>query len=179
LQARTGIVGETMDTERPPAAHQFEAELEVIGINPFVSVPAPVLEAVFDAAGKRTGPIPICGIVNDAPYRQSLVRYRGAWRLYVNTTMLKDSPRRVGERLSLTIAHDPVGRAAPASPEFDRALAENAAAKAVFDALTPSRQREIVRYIAALKASASVDRNVARAIAFLTGEGRFIGSDKP
>ena len=93
--------------------------------------------------------------------------------------MLKDLPRRVGERLSLTIAHDPIGRAAPASPELDRALAENAAAKAVFDALTPSRQREIVRYIAALKSSASVDRNVARAIAFLTGEGRFIGSDKP
>jgi hypothetical protein len=179
LQGRTGIVGETMDTEPPPAAHQFEAELEIIGINPFVSVPEPVLEALFDAAGRRTGPIAICGMLNDAPYRQSLVRFRGAWRLYVNTTMLKDSPRLVGERLTLTVAHDPIGRSAPASPEFERALADNAAAKATFDALTPSRQREIVCYIAALKSPANVERNVARAIAFLTGEGRFIGSDKP
>ena len=49
----------------------------------------------------------------------------------------------------------------------------------MFDALRPSRQREIVRDIASLKSPASVARNVARAIAFLTGEGRFIGSDKP
>lgn len=171
-----------MDPKPPtstPAAHPFEAELEIIGINPFVSVPEPILEAIFAAAGKRAGPIPIAGIVNDRPYKQSLVRYRGAWRLYVNTTMLKDSPRRVGERLTLAVAHDPLGRPAPASPDFDRGLAENAAAKAVFDALTPSRQREIVRYIAALKSPTSVKRNIARAIAFLTGEGRFIGSDKP
>jgi bacteriocin resistance YdeI/OmpD-like protein/uncharacterized protein DUF1905 len=164
---------------KQPVARRFEVELEIIGINPFVSVPEPILEAIFDAAGKRTGPIPIAGTVNDAPYKQSLVRYRGAWRLYVNTAMLKDSPRRVGERLRLTVAHDPIGRAAPASPEFERALAEHPAAKAVFDGLRPSRQREIVRYIAALKSPASVERNVARAIAFLTGEGRFVGLDKP
>jgi hypothetical protein len=163
----------------PPAAHPFEAELEIIGINPFVSVPEPILEALFDAAGRRTGPIPIWGTVNDAPYKQSLVRFQGDWRLYVNTAMLKDSPRRLGERLSLTVAHDPVGRAEPASPEFERALAEHPEAKAVFGALRPSRQREIVRYIASLKSAASTQRNVARAIAFLTGQGRFIGSDKP
>ena len=162
-----------------PAARTFDAELEIIGINPFVSVPEPILEAIFDAAGKRTGPIPICGTVNGSDYQQSLVRYGGAWRLYVNTTMLKDSPRRVGERLTLTVAHDPIGRAPPASPAFERALAEHPAAKATFDGLRPSRQREIVRYIASLKSPASVERNVARAIAFLTGDGRFIGSEKP
>lgn len=159
--------------------HRFEAELEIIGINPFVSVPEPILEAIFAAAGKRTGPIQICGTVNGADYQQSLVRYAGAWRLYVNTAMLKDSPRRVGERLAVTVAHDPVGRPAPTSPAFEQALANHPEAKAVFDTLPPSRQREIVRYLAALKSPASIERNIARAIAFLTGEGRFIGSDKP
>ena len=163
----------------PPRGHSFEAELEIVGINPFVTAPEPILEAIFAAAGRRSGPIPIAGTVNGAPYQQSLVRYRGAWRLYVNTAMLKDSPRRIGERLALTVAHDPIGRAAPASPEFDRALAAHPQAKAVFDGLRPSRQREIVRYIASLKSPASTQRNVARAIAFLIGEGRFIGSDKP
>jgi hypothetical protein len=157
----------------------FEAELEIIGINPFVSVPEPILAAIFAAAGARKGPIPICGEINGVFYRQSLVRYRGAWRLYVNTTMLKDSPRRIGERIRLTAAHDPVGRARPISPELDRALAENAAARAVFDALPPSRRLEIVRYVAALKSPASTQRNVARAIAFLNGQGRFIGRDRP
>jgi hypothetical protein len=157
----------------------FEAELDIIGINPFVSVPEPVLEAIFAAAGGRKGPIPICGEINGVFYRQSLVRFRGAWRLYVNTTMLKDSPRRIGERVRLTAAHDPVGRARPVSPELDRALAANAEARAMFDALPPSRRFEIVRYIAALKSPASTQRNVARAIAFLTGKGRFIGRDRP
>jgi hypothetical protein len=166
-------------TDGASPASAFEAELEIIGINPFVSVPEPVLEAIFAAAGTRKGPIAICGEINGAPYQQSLVRYAGAWRLYVNTTMLKGSPRRIGERVRVTAAHDRVGRAVPASPELDQALAANPAAKAVFDALPPSRRLEIVRYIAMLKSPASTERNVARAIAFLTGEGRFVGRDRP
>ena len=166
-------------TMRRPRQHRFEPELEIIGINPFVSVPDPVLEAIFAAAGRRTGPIAVCGEINGDLYQQSLVRYRGAWRLYVNTTMLKDSPRRVGERITLTVGYDPVGRAAPVSPELERALADSPSAKAVFDALPPSRRLEIVRYIAALKSPDSTRRNVARAIAFLNGEGRFVGRDKP
>ena len=162
-----------------PSTHPFEAELQIVGINPFVSVPGPILEAIFEAAGKRTGPIPIAGSVNGAPYQQSLVRHQGAWRLYVNTAMLKNSPRRIGERLELTVAHDPVGRDAPASPEFERALAAHPQAKAVFEGLRPSRQREIVRYIASLKSPASRERNVARAVAFLMGEARFVGLDRP
>ena len=165
--------------DSPASVNAFEAELEIIGINPFVSVPGPVLEAIFAAAGTRKGPIAICGEVNGAPYQQSLVRYAGAWRLYVNTTMLKDSPRRIGERVHVTVARDPVGRPAPASADFDQALAAHPAARAVFDALPPSRRLEIVRYIAALKSPASVERNIARAIAFLTGEGRFVGRDRP
>ena len=157
----------------------FEAELEIIGINPFVSVPEAALEAIFAAAGARKGPIPIRGEINGAAYQQSLVRYAGAWRLYVNTTMLINSPRRIGERVHVCVAHDPVGRALPTSPAFERALAANGAAKAVFDALPHGRRREIVRYIAALKSPASVERNVARAIAFLTGKDRFIGRDRP
>jgi len=158
---------------------RFTAALEIIGINPFVSLPEPILEAIFAQAGKRKGPIAVHGTVNGVAYRQSLVRYRGAWRLYVNTAMLKNSPRRVGERLRLTIAHDVVGRPAPVSPEFDRALAANPAAKAVFDGLRASRQREIVRYVASLKSPASVARSIERALAFLTGHGRFVGLDKP
>jgi len=173
----TRYAEEPADGDSP--ATVFEAELEIIGINPFVSVPEPVLEAIFAAAGVRKGPIAIRGEINGAAYQQSLVRYAGAWRLYVNTAMLKNSPRRIGERVHVSVAHDPVGRPAPASAEFDRALAANPAARAVFDALPPSRRLEILRYIAMLKSPVSVARSVARAIAFLNGEGRFVGRDKP
>lgn len=58
-------------------------------------------------------------------------------------------------------------------------LDDTPAARAVFDGLAPSRQREIVRYIDGLKTEASVDRNVERARDFLLGRGRFIGRDHP
>ncbi|HUC83166.1 MAG TPA: hypothetical protein VMR70_19810 [Flavisolibacter sp.] len=68
--------------------HRFKARIEIIGINPFVFVPDVILNALFQKAGVQKGPIPICGTINDKFYQQTLVRYQGSWRLYINTTML-------------------------------------------------------------------------------------------
>lgn len=157
----------------------FKAEIAQIGINPFVFVPEEVLAGIFKRAGKEKGPIPICGSVNEKPYKQTLVKYRGHWRLYINTTMLKNSPKRIGEVIEISVTYDGASRQLTAHPKLLKALKENPAARSVFDGLIPSRQHEIVRYIAALKTEASVDRNVERAIAFLTGKARFIGRDNP
>jgi len=40
-------------------------------------------------------------------------------------------------------------------------------------------KKEIVRYIAHLKKEESVDKNIKKALLFLTGKERFIGRDKP
>lgn len=55
------------------------------------------------------------------------------------------------------------------------ALEANDEARAVFDGLPPSRQKEIVRYIASLKNDESVERNVARAISFFARQGTLRG----
>ena len=60
---------------------------------------------------------------------------------------------------------------------FLRALAASPAAASAFEALPPSRRMEIVRYLARLKSEAALERNVAKAIAFLEGRGRFAGRD--
>lgn len=159
--------------------HEFIAPLEIIGVNPFVQVPEPVLQAIFEQAKKDKGPIPICGTVNDKPYRQTLVKFAGAWRLYINLQMLRNSPDRIGETLKITVAFDPKDRTIEVHPKLKLALAANVEARAVFDRLPPSRQQEIVRYIARLKTEASRDRNIIRAINFLLGKERFIGRDKP
>ena len=158
---------------------RFSADLEIVGINPFVHVPDDVLESLFEQAGKRKGPIPIRGAVNGRPFVQTLVRFRGAWRLYVNTEMLPDSPRRLGERLAFTVAFDPADRTPVPHPWLVAALEEDDAARRVYDGLPASRQAEIVRYIARLKTDASIRRNVSRAIDFLHGKARFIGRDGP
>lgn len=159
--------------------HEFKAELKIIDINPFVYVPDAILSDLFTQAGKTKGPIPIRGELNGKPYQQTLVRFRGEWRLYVNTTMLPDSPQRIGEEVTITVEYDPADRTIEPHPKLAQALQENPEAQQVFDSLPPSRQKEIVRYFSFLKTEESVDKNVKRAIGFLLGQERFIGRDKP
>jgi len=155
--------------------YEFTAQLEIIGINPFVSVPDEVLVTIKAQAGKDKGPIPIKGFINGSPFLQTLVKYSGSWRLYVNMEMLKDSPKRIGEVVILKIAFDPSERIIAPHPKLADALAENKQAREQFDALAPYMQKEIVRYISLLKTEASIERNVAKAIDFLLGNGSFIG----
>jgi len=157
--------------------NSFEAQLEIIGINPFVFIPEEILLQLFQQSAKTKGPIRVKGTVNGKEYRQTLVRYKGEWRLYINLQMLANSPRRIDEKLTLTIAFDPEERTVNMHPKFLRALAENPAAKQAFEALIPSRRFEIIRYIAQLKTEESVDRNVQKAILHLEGKGRFAGRD--
>lgn len=159
--------------------NHFTAQLEIIGINPFVSVPENVLNSVMFAAGKNKGPIPIKGTINGIEFQQTLVKYQGAWRLYVNTSMLKNSPKRIGELVQLTIVFDSSDRSLSPHPKLLSALGQNKQAKDKFDTLTPSLQKEIIRYISFLKTEASIDRNVAKAIDFLLGKGPFVGRKVP
>ena len=157
----------------------FTAKLEIIGINPFVPVPNNVLDALTSAAGKNKGPIPIKGTINGIAFQQTLVRYHGAWRLYVNTNMLKSSPKRIGEVIELMVAFDSSDRSIHPHPKLLQALKQNKQAKDKFDTLTPSLQKEIIRYISFLKTRASIDRNVAKAVDFLLGKGSFVGRKTP
>lgn len=86
--------------------------------------------------------------------------------------MLKDSPKRIGEIIEVTIQFDPKDRTIIPPPAFAEALNENEIAKKAFDALTPSRQKEIVKYIAALKTPESITKNIRRAVASLQTLGR-------
>jgi hypothetical protein len=159
--------------------NRFKAEIQIIGINPFVSIPEKILKAILKEANKEKGPIPICGTVNDKPYKQTLVKYKGEWRLYINTTMLKDSPKHIGKIIHVTVKHDPELRVIEAPEKFLKALKANKKAKAVFDGLIPSMKLEIVRYLARLKTEEALDKNITRALNFLLGKERFIGRDKP
>lgn len=159
--------------------NKFKAEIEIIGVNPFVFMPENILQDIFEQAGKNKGHIPIKGTINDKPYKQTLVKYNGEWRLYINTSMLKNSPKRVGETVELTIAFDPDSREIEPPARFVEILHANEEAKTVFNGLPASRKLEIVRYLANLKTEDILEKNITRAINFLVGNGRFIGRDKP
>lgn len=162
-----------------PTIYRFKATIAIIGINPYVTVPEKILQAIFKMAGKDKGPIPICGTVNDKPYKQTLVKYGGAWRLYINTAMLKNSPQHVGSSITITVTYDPASRTVKPPEAFVKALAANAAAQAIFDGLPASRRLEIVRYLANLKTEQALQKNIEKAVDFLLGKTRFVGRDKP
>jgi len=158
---------------------KFKAAIEIIGVNPFVQLPGPILEELFGKAGKDKGFIPVCGTVNGKKFTQTLLKFKGLWRLYINTSMLPKSPKRIGEIIEITIDIDTNDRAITPHPKLVKALEENTAAKKTFERLTPSRQKEIIRYISSLKTEESIERNIEKALGFLTGKNRFVGRDKP
>lgn len=159
--------------------HTFQATLERIGINPYVYVPEEILAEIFKQAGKTKGPIPIRGTLHGTPYKQTLVKYAGAWRLYINMVMLKNSPQRIGEVVEITVEHDPEPREILPPAQFLAALATQPEAQRVYESLPASRRLEINRYLARLKTEESRGRNTLKALDFLLGKGRFVGRDTP
>ncbi|QQR86084.1 MAG: DUF1905 domain-containing protein [Flavobacteriales bacterium] len=157
----------------------FKAHIAIIGINPYVLLPESTLAQLFAQAGKDKGPIPVHGTIDGHAFIQTLVKYAGAWRLYLNGPMLKAAKRGVGDTVRIRIAFDPRDRSIPMPPALEAALKENNKARKVFDALSPSRRKEIMRYIGHLKSEEAIRKNVARAIGFLEGRERFAGRDKP
>jgi len=157
----------------------FAAKIYKIGINPYVLLPAKVLKELFKDVGKDKGHIPIKGTINDYPFIQTLVKYSGKWRLYLNTPLRKGAASEVGDTVNINIQFDTDERTTPMHPALHSALQKNKKANAVFAQLPPSRQKEIKRYINHLKTEEAIKKNIQRAIDFLLDKERFIGRDNP
>jgi hypothetical protein len=149
---------------------RFTSIIYKIGINPVVDPPDQILDIIFDQVGRSKGPIPVRGRLNNTAFVQTLVKYRGAWRLYINGLMLKDSGTTIGDTVQIEIEFDPRPRDVPVPDELRSALDRDENARSVFEALSPSRQKEIFRYIGSLKSAESVNRNVERVLKHLHGE---------
>ena len=158
---------------------KFRAKIEIIGVNPYVYLPDRVLRQIFAQAGKDKGKIPVKMKIDGYAFTQTLIKWSGAWRLYLNTPMRKAAKKDVGDTANFEIDFDPKKRTVPMNPKFAKALRANKEAKKVYDGLRPSLQLEINRYFSFLKSEEAVDRNVTKAIRFLLGKGRFVARDKP
>jgi hypothetical protein len=158
---------------------KFSAKIEIIGVNPFVYLPDRILKLIFNQAKKDKGKIPVKIKIDGHEFIQTLVKYSGSWRLYLNTPMRKAAGKDVGDTAKFEITYDSVKRVITAHPKLINALNDNPKAKKIFDNLAPSLRLEIVRYISFLKTEESINRNIIKAVKFLMGKERFIGRDKP
>src|SRR5512143_4132091 len=110
----------------------FTARIKIIGVNPYVRVPDAVLRTLFKAAARSTGPLPVRGALNGQEYKQTVVKYQGMWRLYLNTQMRRSAGIDVGDLARLVIEFDPVPRIVPMHPTLGTALAKDKAARRAF-----------------------------------------------
>ena len=149
---------------------RFTAKISKIGINPYVGLPEDVLNTLFKQADKNKGPIPVRGTLDGKRFKQTLVKYQGAWRLYLNTQMRQAAGIDVGDDTKVEIEFGPEPRIVPIHPKFSRALSKNKEAKASFEKLAPSRQREILRYLNSMKTDESLVRNIEKIIQHLLGQ---------
>lgn len=153
---------------------KFAAQIYIISkINPVVDVPDEVLEYLFAKAGTRTGAIPVKGKLNGANFTHNIVKYLGAWRLYLNGPM-REAARIAGtgdgETARVEIDHDSTPRIEPMPLLLEKALKKNKTARMEFEKLSPSRQKEIQRYLNSMKSEESLVRNVEKIIKHLLGQ---------
>jgi hypothetical protein len=162
---------------------RFLGKISIINGNPFVRPPDGVLQNVFEQAQKKTSPIPIRGKINGAKFTQSLVRYQGDWRLYVNIIMAKAAKitfsksirEIVGNEASFELAFDPHPPEYAMVSFLQKSLDKHPKAREHWDQLPPSRQKEVLRYFSWLKSDAAKERNLKKIIEVLTGgEARFM-----
>ena len=99
---------------------KFFAVIEVIGVNPFVYLPDKVLKYLFVQAGKNKGNIPVRIKTDGHEFTQTLVKYSGHWRLYLNTPMRKAAKKEVGDSANFEIAFDPKKRVIKPHPAFQK-----------------------------------------------------------
>jgi len=148
----------------------FSATIRLLGVNPYVAVPARERKRIFTAAARDKGPIPVRGRIDATPFRQTFVKYQGEWRLYLNTPVRRAAGKDVGHRVTVEVEFDPTPRKEPAPPALKRAFLQHAGARAAFEALPASRKKEIYRYINGLKTEPSRLRNIQTVIGHLSGE---------
>lgn len=150
--------------------HTFKATIEVINGNPYVHVPQRVLQTIFAEAKKEKSPIPVHGTINGKRYIQTLVRYAGDWRLYINGIMFKAASVGVGDTVHMTVDFDPKPRVFPMPKELRAVLNKHPKAQAAYNALPPYRKKEICRYLGFMKTQKTLDKNVQIILAHLLGK---------
>jgi hypothetical protein len=143
------------------AALRFHATIRIVGVNPYVQVSA-----------IRAGTL--------KPWRINMMPTGdGAFYLYLHGDVRRASNTKVGQRVLVDVEFDSTYRNGPMHrmPDwFRKPLAANRQAASAWKRLTPSRKKEILRYLSQLRSADARERNVRRALAALSGTGtRYMG----
>src|SRR5579859_5115220 len=163
--ARLGIYMATSD---------FVAVIEIRGVNPFILVSAFRANAIKPGWRK---PLPVLVRINGKPENAWRINMMpagdGSFYLYLRGDVRKASGTTVGDRVRVEIDFNASYRNGPQHPMpkwFKQALSENVQAIKNWNALVPSRKKEILRHFSSLKSPGARARNLSKALRVLSGE---------
>lgn len=161
---------------------KFTAKIEITGLNPYVRV-SKARAAKLHKDWKR--PMPVVVQINGQPkpawHINMMPMGNGDFYLYLAGEVRKASNTKVGDVVEVDVAFDPAYKSGPTHPMpawFRDALDKHPVAKANWEALIPSRQKEVLRYFSWLKSDETKERNLEKALHVLSGKpGRFMARD--
>lgn len=107
------------------------------------------------------------GTIAKTPYRSSTARYGGVMYLGVHKATVARAGLTVGDTVDVTIETDLEPREVDVPADLASALEENAQAKAAWNALSPSHQREYARAVAEAKRATTRARRIDKTIEVL------------
>ena len=148
--------------------HTFKAKLEAgLGGGVFVRVPFDV-EKVF---GKKR--VPITADIDGEPYRGTLVRMGTPDHcLGVLKAIREKIGKQVGDAVEVSLREDTEERKVVVPADLTSALRRNKEARAFFEKLSYTHQKEYVTWIAEAKKEETRKARVARTIEMLTAKKR-------
>lgn len=159
---------------------QLTRAVEVRGINPYIFV---FKKEAARIKQQWRRPMPVLVKINSGSstsWRTNMMPDGGGnFYLYLHGQMRQVSGAKVGDTITIELEFDDEYRNGPLHdiPDwFSKALNESPTAKSNWHKLSPSRQKEVLRYFANLKSEEAKSRNRKRAISALEGNvTRFMG----
>ncbi|ATY31554.1 hypothetical protein CVN68_05830 [Sphingomonas psychrotolerans] len=151
----------------------FDGLIEIRGINPLVFVSA---ERANEIRPGWRRPMPVLVQLNGKPtpaWRINMMPAGdGSFFLYLDGRLRKQAEVDVGDMVAVSVHFDSDYRTGPQHamhPAFAAGLESSPDIKARWEALAPSLQKEVLRYLANLKSDAARTRNVERVMRVLAG----------
>lgn len=158
---------------------RFASKIEILNGNPFLPISRKRAEALKKGWRK---PLPVLVRINgkpETPWRINMMLLGdGRFYLYLHGDVRKASGTQVGDRVRAEVRFDAGYRGGPMHPMpawFRSPLRKNPKALRGWEALIPSRQKEVLRYFSWLKSPEARARNLKKVLFVLSGgKGRFM-----